>query len=73
MRRVSLYAPSPGLFGFGQDETPPVLPLPWEKPSEAELAAKSKTENWDRFAKAVGVLGGIVGLVLGVRALTGKN
>lgn len=70
-QRVSLYWSGPLLLGLGEDETPPVLPLPWEKPTQADLEAKSKAEAWNRFSQAIAVAGGVVGLILGVRALVG--
>jgi len=72
-RRVSLYWSGPLLLGLGQDETPAVTPLPWEKPSQAEVEAREKAEYWNRFSQAVGLLGGVVGLVLGVKALLGSS
>ena len=70
-RRVSLYWSGPLLLGLGQDETPAVTAPPWERPSQAELEAKQKAEAWSRFSQAVAVAGGVVGLILGVRALVG--
>lgn len=70
-RSVSMYWSGPLLLGLGQDETPSVLPLPWEKPTEADLEAQRKAEAWTRFSQAIAVAGGVVGLILGVRALVG--
>jgi hypothetical protein len=58
--------------GLGQTETPDVKSLPWQidqEPTEEELKAEKRAATFDKVSMVVGLLGGIFGLILSVRAL----
>ena len=61
-----------GFAGLGQQA---YGPMPWvsEEPSEEQVRAARRSETWGKTAAAIGLIGGILGIVLSLRALRARR
>lgn len=63
------------LGGDASDETPNVGPLPWEidKPAAGPSALEVREKRWSAVGTVVGVVGGLLGIALSLRALASRS
>lgn len=68
---VVVYPTGSAMGEIGQEK--PYTPYPWvdEEPTEEEVKKQKRAELWEKVGMAVGLLGGVMGVVLSYRALRG--